>query len=211
MADWQGYIRGLIGLIAIVNPVGAIPVFVSSTHSHSRPEQIRTARIAAITVALTLIAAAWVGEILLTVFGIGIPAFRVGGGILLLTMAISMLHARVAAAKHGPDEALDAMERDAVGVVPLGIPLLSGPGSIALVIIESNRVPGFEHMMILSASILVVALIVWIALRLATAIQKRLGRTEINIFTRLMGLILAAIAVEFIARGLSDLFPSLRG
>ena len=139
--DWYGIIKTTIGILAIVNPLGAVGTFLSATENLPAAARRKTADTAAVTVTVTLLVAAWVGETILHFFGISIPAFRVGGGILVLSMAISMLHARPSPAKQVPEEAADAVERQAVGVVPLGIPLMSGPGAIALVIVESHRAP----------------------------------------------------------------------
>ncbi|HPU84608.1 MAG TPA: NAAT family transporter [Candidatus Latescibacteria bacterium] len=208
--DWYGIIKTTIGILAIVNPLGAVGTFLSATENQPASTRRKTADTAAITVTVTLLVAAWVGETILHFFGISIPAFRVGGGILVLSMAISMLHARPSPAKQVPEEAADAVERQAVGVVPLGIPLMSGPGAIALVIVESHRAPTVPERLLVSLCIVLVAVVSWTILRLAGLLARRLTRTHINISTRLMGLILAAIAVEFIASGALVLFPGLR-
>jgi len=208
--DWYGIIKTTIGILAIVNPLGAVGTFLSATENLPAAARRKTADTAAVTVTVTLLVAAWVGETILHFFGISIPAFRIGGGILVLSMAISMLHARPSPAKQVPEEAADAVERQAVGVVPLGIPLMSGPGAIALVIVESHRAPTVPERLLVSLCIVLVAVVSWTILRLAGLLAKRLTRTHINISTRLMGLILAAIAVEFIASGALVLFPGLR-
>jgi multiple antibiotic resistance protein len=210
LMDWYEVIRMTIGILAIVNPLGAVGTFLGATENQPLSGRRTTANTAAITVTVTLLVAAWVGETVLHFFGIGIPAFRVGGGILVLSMAISMLHARLSPAKQVPEEAADAVDKQAVGVVPLGIPLMSGPGAIALVIVESHNAPTMPERFLVSFCIVLVAAVSWIILRLAGVLATRLTRTHINISTRLMGLILAAIAVEFIASGALSLFPGLR-
>lgn len=209
MDTGQEFIRGLIAILAIVNPIGAITVFLGTTSDQSRDQQVRTARTAAITMGVTLIAATWIGETLLRMFGIGVPAFRAGGGILFLLMAISMLKARPEESKQSRDELEEAADREGIGVVPLGIPLLAGPGAIALVIVEAHQSPDWVSATLTTASVLIAAGVSWISLRLATGIGALLGQTGINIITRLMGLILAAIGVEFIAGGAIVLFPGL--
>jgi multiple antibiotic resistance protein len=203
--------KTFISILAIVNPVGAIPLFLSLTADRSPSERDRTAKIAALSVAVALIVASWTGDLVFEIFMIRIASFRVGGGILLLLMAIAMLNAKVHTSKQTEEEALEAQTRQAVGVVPLGIPLLAGPGAMSLVIVDARQAGGWQETLVLNLSILIVALLAWLALRSAELIGKRLGATGMNIVTRMMGLILSAIAVELIAAGALDLFPGLRG
>ncbi len=211
MFTWADYIKMFVGILSIVNPLGAIPLFLSTTQSQPLKFKNKIANISALTVGMTLLLSAWLGQIILAFFGIGVPAFRVGGGILILLMAISMLQARQSLARHTPAEDEEAQNKEEVGVVPLGIPLMAGPGAITLVIVEAHQHPGVMNMGILSLVITTVALSVWIVFRLTARFGNKLSQTEINIGTRLMGLILAAIAIEFMAKGLIDLFPGLGG
>jgi multiple antibiotic resistance protein len=126
-------------------------------------------------------------------------------------MSISMLHARISGSKHTAEEAKEATEKESVSVVPLGIPLLAGPGAISTIIICAHYAPTWTHRLVLAGILMLVAFIVWIVLRLASSIGDAIGATGINIGTRLMGLILAAVAVEFISQGLTVLFPVLKG
>lgn len=208
--DWNQLFRTFAGLLAILNPIGAVPIFLGLTLGHGPSQRRRTARYAALAVAVVLIAAVWAGEGLLGFFGVRIASFRVGGGILILLMAIAMLQARTSPSKQTQEEAEEAGTRDSVGVVPIGVPLLAGPGAISLVIVDAQQAAAGERVL-LSATILVAAAIAWAALLAADPIGRVLGRTGINIFTRLMGLLLAAVAVEYIATGLLELFPALAG
>ena len=149
------------------------------------------------------------GERILAFFGISFASFRVGGGILVLLIAISMLHARVSPAKQTEEEAQDAAEMEAVAVVPLGIPLLAGPGAISTIIVYAHRGEAFQHYLFLGPGITLVAITVFLSFRAAPAIAGYLGKTGINVVTRIMGLIMAAIAVEIMASGLKLLFPGL--
>jgi len=205
MYIFSDHIGFLIGLLAVVDPVGIIPVFVSVTKGHTASQKRATARIAALTVGLTLLASVFVGKALLNLFGISMPAFQVAGGILLLSMSFSMLHAELSKFCYSPDEAEEATERESLGAVPLGIPLLSGPGAIALVIVQSEHISSVPQISFLCGSIVLVSVIIWLTLVMASSISRRIGRTGINISTRLMGLLLAAIAVEFIATGVRGL------
>jgi len=208
--DWSQSFRTIAGLLAILNPLGAIPIFLGLTLDQSPSQRRHTARLAALSVAAVLIVAAWAGESILGFFGVRIASFRIGGGILILLMAISMLTARTSGAKHTAEEAEEAEAKDSVGVVPIGIPLLAGPGAISLVIVDAQAADSAGRF-ILSGIILLVAAIAWCTLLVANPIGRMLGQTGINIFTRLMGLLLAAVAVEYIAVGLLELFPALAG
>lgn len=203
------YIKYFAGLLAIVNPIGSVPVFISLTRQQTFAERARTARIAALTVVVVLTIALLTGESILQFFGISLASFRVGGGILVLLIAISMLHARVSPAKQTDEEVQDASEKETVAVVPLGIPLLSGPGAISTVIVYAGRGGEIGHYAVLEAEVLLVALLVWVSFRAAPYIAGMLGRTGINVVTRLMGLIMAAIAVEIMANGIKQLLPGL--
>ncbi|MEZ5557044.1 MAG: YchE family NAAT transporter [Pseudomonadales bacterium] len=209
MFDSAEYFKTFIGLVAIVNPIGVIPVFISMTASESRTELRKTANLVPIGVASILLTALFFGEEFLGLFGITIDSFRVGGGILILLMAIAMLHARTSAVKQTGEEASESIEKQSVAIVPLAMPLLAGPGAISTVILAAHKSTGLSHYLVLSSAIVVLSLLVWGVLRLAPWIARHISATGLNIFTRIMGLILAAIAVEFIANGIKGLFPGL--
>lgn len=209
MQDWHEYTKLLTTLFVIVDPLAAIPIFLSLTSDQSATARNRSARVTASTVAVVLIVTIMVGEPLLRFFGVSLASFRVGGGILLLLMAIAMLQARHSRIQQAPEETKEAEEKESAAVVPLAIPLLAGPGAISTVIIYSHKATTWFDILVLMLASLVVAGVVWIALRLASVIGATLGKTGINIVTRLMGLILAAVAVEFIAAGVGQLLPGL--
>lgn len=202
--------KAALALFAIVDPVGVIPMFLLATQGYTLAQSHAAARIAALTVLGVLTLFAFLGEPLLMFFGIRLAAFAVAGGLLLLLLALSMVQARVSPQRQTRDEAVEAEERDAVGVVPLGIPLLAGPGAITHVIVAASAAKGeVLHQTALLIPIGVVALSVWLSFRAAPVISRRLGKTGIHVVTRLMGLIIAAISVEMIADGLGKLFPGL--
>lgn len=209
MIELTGYIKIFTALLAIVNPLGAIPIFVSLTGSLTEGERRRIVRTTSVAFAVVLIAAALIGEALLNFFGISIPSFKVGGGILLMLMAISMMQARYTLTRQTPEEAQEAEDKQSIAVVPIAIPLLAGPGAISTVIIYAHASYQPVHIALIIFIVLMVALVTWIALHVANPISKLLGKTGINIATRLMGLLLASISVEFIAGGLTQLFPGL--
>ncbi len=203
------FIKTLVGILAIVNPLGATPVFLSLCGNRSPQEARAIARVTALSVGLVLLISTWVGKPLLTFFGIGIPSFRTGGGLLILLMAIAMMHAKQSRAKRSPEEEDADSDREDVAVVPLAIPLLAGPGAISLVVVAGQQAANLTDRLLISLCILAVAFIVWITLLLAEPIGKRLGITGLNIATRIMGLLLSAIGIQMIAEGLQQLFPGL--
>ena len=213
MIEWGELFKFGVALLAIVEPFGAIPLFIGAMGTMSAPDRARGARIVALTVFLVLAGALFLGELLLAWFGISIAAFMVGGGILLLLHAVSMLQARTSGLRQTPEETMEASERHAIGVVPIGIPLLAGPGAISSVIIYAHQASGggsgVPGVLLLLIPITAVCAVVWVTFRLAEPIARRIGHTGLNILTRLMGLLLAAMAVEIVARGLIRLFPGL--
>ncbi|MBI2778928.1 MAG: YchE family NAAT transporter [Gammaproteobacteria bacterium] len=209
MADWGHYAKVFTAIFVIVNPLGAVPLFLSLTADRSVRERHRMPRITALSVAIVLAVACLAGDTILGFFGISIASFRVGGGILILLMAVAMMNASTVAAKHTPEEAAEAADRQSAAVVPLAIPILAGPGAISTVIIYAHQATDWLGVALVIVSCTVVALAVWAALRMALPLSAMLGRTGINIVTRLMGLLLAAISVEFIVDGLRQLLPGL--
>ncbi len=209
MLDYAEYLKIFIGLLAIVNPFGAIPMFISMTIDENRNQRCKTINLVAFGVTIILLVTLFFGELLLQFFGITIDSFKVGGGILILLMAIAMLHAKTSQMRQTEEEAGESIDKESVAIVPLAMPLLAGPGAISTVILAAHKSTGVAHYGILVLSILLLSLVIWVVLRLSPWIAGRIGATGINIFTRIMGLILAAIAVEFIANGLKGLFPVL--
>jgi multiple antibiotic resistance protein len=209
MTDWATLFKTGVALFAIVNPIGSIPIFITATHGSSAPERAHIVRMVALTVFLVLTTSVLIGDRILEFFGISIPSFQTGGGILLLMMAISMMHAKQSGIRQNEEEALAAAEREATAIVPLSIPLLAGPGAISTMIIAAQQSGNLLGHVLLLLPVTAVAGLAWGMLRLSGPIASHLGTIGINIFTRLMGLILAAMAVEFIAHGLIGLFPGL--
>lgn len=208
--DLLDLVKAALALFAIVDPVGVIPLFLMATQGFTLEQSRSAARIAALTVLGVLTLFTFLGEPLLLFLGIRLAAFSVAGGLLLLLLALSMVQARVSPQRQTEDEALEAEEKDAVGAVPLGVPLLAGPGAITHMIVAAGATKGeVLHQAALLIPVALVALSVWLAFRAAPAIARRLGKTGIHVVTRLMGLIIAAISIEMIAGGLGKLFPGL--
>lgn len=210
MDAFGDYSRYVVAMLAILDPFSAIPIFLSLTEGQSALDKRRTARATVLTVFLVLAVAGLTGEWVLFILGTSLDAFRVGGGLVLLLMAVSMLQAEVGPMRHKPEEAREANGKEAIGVVPLGIPLLAGPGAISTTIIQVQRHPdSAAHLGVILACLAGVCLVIWLALRLAMPIGQRLGITGLNILNRLIGLIIAAVAVQIMAAGLKGLFPGL--
>lgn len=207
--DYAYLIKTTIALFAIVSPFGSLPIFISATSGWSHQDRTRTTRTVAFTVFIVLIVSAFFGELILKFFGISIPSFQVGGGILLMLIAIAMMHGKQSGARQTPEEAVDLAEREVIAIVPLSIPLLVGPGAISSMILSAQQQPTILGHALLIIPALIIAVIVWVVLQLADSITQYLGTIGINIITRLMGMVLAAMAVEFIAHGLIGLFPQL--
>lgn len=211
MVNWPEYTRFFTALLVILDPFMAIPIFLSLTHSYTRNERVRVAAVTAFAVALVLSMAAIFGEPMLRFLGTSLPSFRVGGGVVLLLMALAMLRAQPDELRSTPAEAEAAASRASVAVVPLAIPLLAGPGAISTVIIQAHRTPEVSNLGAILGIIVLVALVLWLVLRAALPIGNALGKVGLSVLNRLFGLILAAIAVEIMANGLKELFPVLAG
>ena len=203
------YMKVLLALIVIVNPVGAVPIFVGLTDGLSRPVVRGIIRLAAFTSTGVLVGAALAGEQILSFFGVSLDAFRVGGGILLLLTAVAMLHASPPRTKHTPEEEEEAAGKENIAVVPLAVPLLSGPGAISTVILYGTQAHTLQSKGFLVGACVLTGLSIFLTLKLATPIGGLLGKTGINIVSRLFGILLAAMGVEFITDGLKVLLPAL--
>ena len=209
MSEWAYLFKTGVALFAIVNPIGNLPVFISATNQWSKRDKAHTANIVGITVFTVLAITTFFGNDILDFFSISIPSFQVGGGILILLMSINMMHGKQSHTRQTPEEAQTMADKSAIAIVPLSIPIYAGPGAISSVIISADKSVNFIHQTSLLIPIAVVSLLVWVTLRLSSAITQWLGTIGINIITRLMGLILAAMSVEFIAHGITGLFPNL--
>jgi multiple antibiotic resistance protein len=208
VSTWQEYLRFAVTLTAVLDPFLAVPIYVSVTAGERPAARMRLVNVVTLTVFLILAGSAFVGERLLRLIGASLPAFQVGGGLVLLLMALAMLNARVGEMRQTSAEARELEEREYSGVVPLAVPLLAGPGAISTTIIAAQA-GGIVHSTVLALCIALVCALLWVVLRLAPAIADRMGTTGLNIATRLLGLLLAAIAIQTMAEGLRALFPGL--
>ncbi len=203
------FLQFFLGLVAAVNPIGIMPVFVSLT-GHMTPEEKRkTATTANIAVAIILFISLLAGQILLDMFSISLDSFRVAGGLLLLSIAFSMMSGKLGEDKQNKQEKTEYVSREQIGVVPLAMPLMAGPGAISSTIVYGARHPGMLDTVGISITIGLFCFCSWLLFRSAPFIVRFLGQTGINVITRIMGLILGALGIEFIANGLRNLFPGL--
>ncbi|AAU48279.1 YchE family NAAT transporter [Burkholderia pseudomallei] len=202
-------LKSFISLLALINPLGAVPFFLSLTAQQTEAERRHTIRIAAVSVFCVIAVTTLLGQQIIDFFGISVGSLEVGGGIIMLLMAISMLNAQIGNTRSTPEERDEAESKNSIAVVPLAIPLLTGPGSISTVIVYAANARHWYDRLGLVAIGAALALICFFAMRLAEPIAHWIGRTGINIVTRLMGLMLSALAVEFIVDGLKALLPAL--
>ncbi len=198
-----------VGMFLVANPIGNLPIYLSFT-SGDRREDLAIARSCAFTVAITLLLSDWVGKALLRAFGISVEAFQAAGGLILLLIGLSMLRSETSAIQHDPK----SVERDAdsalKGVVPLGIPLIAGPGTIAIVL-ASPEVATLAGRAGMSAVILAISVLVFVIFAAGERISRFLSASTLQILTRIMGLLLSSIAVQMLFSGLGKGFPGLAG
>jgi MarC family membrane protein len=202
MRELSEYLEVLVSLIAISVPFAVTPVFLSLTSNFDPKRRRQNANSAALTVFITGVVAIYVGERLFHLFSIGIPSFEVAGGLLILLTGLAMV-------RDGPGTTKGEASDHDVGVVPIGIPLLCGPGLISTILIQSHEFESQIDNLILSGCVLILAFVAWLCLVGADRISRFLGETGIDILTRIFGLILSALAVEFIVAGLAGLFPKI--
>jgi multiple antibiotic resistance protein len=206
-------LKPLIALLAIVNPIGAVPFFLHFTQNLTGPQRRRTIRVASTAAFIVVAVSAVAGLKIIEFFGISIASFQVGGGLLLLVSSMNMLNAQQAESRGTDvgDGQAKADAGDSIAVVPLTIPLLTGPATISTMVIYAEKTRTFlEHAALVGYGV-VIGLATFLVFSASGRIAKVLGRTGINVMTRLMGLILAAMAVELLADGLLKLFPALSG
>lgn len=215
MIELEAVFATFISIIAIVNPMGAVTTYAALTMGYTKKEKEQVVRKAVLVASLTLAVFALVGRFIFGFFSIDINSFRIAGGIIILLIAIDMVRGQTSPMKITDKEKADHLEREQVGIIPLGIPLLAGPGAITTVMIAtSENVSGigdFAWIGAILGCILLVMVLSYVILRRSDLIFDRIGRTGTKIFGRLMGLILGAVAIQFIVNGLKEIFPTLMG
>lgn len=202
--DYMYAITVFTAIFAIVDPMGNIPIFYTITQRFTREERIRIAKRAVIAATLTLIVFGLIGNYIFTMFSITIPAFRIAGGLLLFRVAFNMLYGTTPGTKSTEKEKEETIEKDMIGIVPMGIPLLAGPGAISTVMLYNSQ-GNMGNSIVVFLSIFATLLITYILLRNVDKIFNRLGQVGSLAISRIMGLILAAIAVQFLINGVHQI------
>lgn len=192
-----------ISLFVLVNPLEGIPYFLGGTSGDTSAQRAGVARRAATAVTIILLASALVGAKVLALFDVGMPAFQIGGGIILFLIAVQMTLVGLSSEKSGAVS--QSAPRTDIAIVPLAIPLLAGPGAISGAILYGTRVDSLQELGILGGLVLAVGLATYVSLRLAEQLRRLLGDNGINIATRVMGLLIAAIAVQLVIEGIQTL------
>lgn len=188
----------------LVDPFTVIPMFVAVTEDSSDSERRQVARRAAWTCAIVLCSFALAGSLIFKMFGITLPAFKIAGGIILLGIGLDMLQARPSGTKVTPEETQEGTNKADASIIPLGMPMLAGPGAISTVMVLVGESHAIWQHGVIYATILLVSFVSYMVLAGANRVRRYLGDTGIRIMTRLMGLLLVALAVQFVANGLTD-------
>ena len=208
MTEILVYAAVFVTVFALVDPIGALPFFVALTEGFSEADRAVVIRRAVLVLGTILMVFAILGTFLFAAFGLTLAAFEIAGGVLLFMVAYDMLHGEVTRTKLTSEDRAEAIEhRDEIAVVPLGIPLLAGPGAISTVMIYEGNA-GSDPLMVLTVflAIIVTTVLTFVILRVGQRIMRALGRTGIMAMTRVLGLLLAAVGVQFVLNGIFGAF-----
>jgi len=195
----------LSSIFFLVDPFAAIPSFIAITQNVEPDRRRRMAWKAALTCLIVLTAFALAGQYIFSLFGIRLPAFEIAGGLILLLIGIDMLEAKRSPTQESHDETQEAAAKEDAGIVPLGIPMLAGPGAISSVMVLVGQAPNHWQMLAILGSIAVTSMASYAVLSGADRIRRLLGETGIRILVRIMGLLLVALAMQFFVNGITDL------
>ena len=195
----------LSSIFFLVDPFAALPTFLAVTAGADRQQRKAMARKASLTAWVVLSAFSVAGKYLFQIFGITLPAFEIAGGVILLLIGLDMLEAKRSATQESSEEAEEAASKEDAGIVPLGVPMLAGPGSITSVMVLVGQVQRWWQMASILVAILVTAVICYLVLGNSDRVAKALGETGIRILVRVMGLLLVALAVQYFVNGMVDL------
>lgn len=202
-------IKFLVAMIIMMNPLGSLSIFLDLTHKSSRPTKHKIALTAGFAIVIIMLITIWSGQELLSLLGITISSFRVAGGIILLLMGLSMLQSRESPVSYTVEDDEAAKERDSIAIVPLALPIIIGPGAISTLIIASTDFPLLWNKLEMSFACILLAGGMCLMLYFSHFIAQLVGTSVIKVVTRIMGMIIMAIAVGMLANGLIGLFPSL--
>jgi multiple antibiotic resistance protein len=205
MTGWQEFFTILVPLLIIMDPLGNLPLYLMFTADNSRGEQRRMAAVACLASAAILVVFALTGDHLLALFGITIPAFQIAGGFIFFIYALQMLALIPAGLKSSSAEEREGLSKHNIALVPLAIPMLAGPGAITAVLVWRQQLAGSGEQWLLFAAIAAACATVYLCLHFAGLLHRLLGVGGIRVITRLMGLLLAVIAVQFMVNGIAAL------
>jgi multiple antibiotic resistance protein len=204
MALLQFSLIAFTSIFVLVDPIAAVPTFLAMTGGSSRPRRRHMAVRAVWTCFAVLLTFSIAGSFIFRLFGITLAAFEIAGGLILGLIGLDMLQAKRSPTKETPGETQEGSEKEDVGIIPLGIPMLAGPGSISSVMVLMSQNPDWQHDVVIVCAIAAVAAVSFLILAAADRVSSYLGETGIRILARMMGLLLTAIAVQFVLNGLRD-------
>ena len=196
-------------ILFIVDPIAVIPTYLVITSRETPEERAQTAFRACLVAGLLMAVFALAGRLVLNTFGITIPAFRIAGGFILWLVAMDMLRGQ-RSTQETTAEVVEGQDKEDVSITPLAVPMLAGPGAISTVMVLSGQARTAVQVAAVYVSIALTAVACWMALRLGERLLERIGRTGIRIVTRLMGLLLAAVAVQFVINGVIEAIGTLK-
>jgi multiple antibiotic resistance protein len=195
-------------MLAVTNPIGNLAIFAGLTAERSDAERRATAVTCAVAVLVIFLTVTWAGSLILKAFGITVAAFEGAGGLIVLLLGLAMLHSRTSAMHHTAAEADEAQSKDSIGVVPMAIPIVAGPGALTTIIIQGARHPGIASRIEMSLVGVGISVVILVAFLGSSLISRWLGTAGINIVTRIMGIILAAIGVDMIGGAIREFFAT---
>ncbi|WP_443092569.1 YchE family NAAT transporter [Basfia succiniciproducens] len=204
------YAKFFLGLVAVINPFGVLPVFVNMTNHQPKAERNHTNLITSFSVGVILLVSLFFGKIILSLFSISINSFRIAGGILIISIAMTMISGKLGEDKQNKDEKnADFANMNSIAVVPLAMPILAGPGAISSTIVWASQYSSWFDWIGFSFAIILFSLLCYGLFRSGPTIVNALGKTGSNVVTRIMGLILMSLGIESIVVGITKLFPGL--
>lgn len=199
------FIHFLVALLAVTNPLGNLAIFLGLTSTNTPKEQKRIALKTSLSIVIILLITVWLGTGILTFFGIHLPAFELAGGLVIILLGLSMLRPHSQASQK-----TSAKDKESIAVVPLAIPIIAGPGAITAIIVATKNLPGILDRVYFSLGCVLVSLLIYLVLHFSSFISRLLGEEGIKIATRIMGLLLVAIAMEIIISGITTLLPAFK-
>jgi multiple antibiotic resistance protein len=203
------FVQFAVALLTIANPIGAVAIFSGLAGDRPEGEQKAMAHATGVAVAVILLLVTWLGSEMLNVFGVTTAGLQVAGGVIIALLGLSMLHSQTSSMAHKEEEGEEAKLKESIAVVPMAIPIVAGPGAITTVINATNQLSSVYDRLLISGICVIVSVILWVCLSFAAPISRRFGVTGINLVTRIMGMVLTALAFQMLAEGLKELLPGL--